>query len=182
MVAGDAGGAINPFNGEGISYGYETGRIAACFVGEALVANDATELRGYEEQLQENYGLFYRTASVAMRAMGRPEVMRKLVSTGMHSRTLMEWVLRIMSNQLRPDEIAPAELAYRAISRLARTPASTGQRRRQVEAATAFAADAAAAIVASISPSPWASEQNITSYGLGGSAIPRSSISWKKRA
>ena len=29
LVVGDAGGAINPFNGEGIAYAYETGRLAA---------------------------------------------------------------------------------------------------------------------------------------------------------
>ena len=29
LVTGDAGGAINPFNGEGIAYAYETGRMAA---------------------------------------------------------------------------------------------------------------------------------------------------------
>ena len=33
--------------------------------------------------------------------------MRALVGTGMHSRTLMEWVLRIMANLLRPDELGP---------------------------------------------------------------------------
>ena len=37
LVVGDAGGSINPFNGEGIAYGYETGRLAAAFVGEALL-------------------------------------------------------------------------------------------------------------------------------------------------
>ena len=29
----------------------------------------------------------------------------------------MEWVLRIMANLLRPDEIGPAEAAYRAVGR-----------------------------------------------------------------
>jgi flavin-dependent dehydrogenase len=29
LPVGDAGGTINPFNGEGIAYGYETGRLAA---------------------------------------------------------------------------------------------------------------------------------------------------------
>ena len=36
LIAGDAGGAINPFNGEGIAYGYETGRLAAAALGHAL--------------------------------------------------------------------------------------------------------------------------------------------------
>ena len=36
LVVGDAAGSINPFNGEGIAYGYETGRLAAACVGRAL--------------------------------------------------------------------------------------------------------------------------------------------------
>ena len=28
----------------------------------------------------------------------------------------MEWVLRIMANLLRPDELGPAEAAYRAVA------------------------------------------------------------------
>ena len=36
LVVGDAAGSINPFNGEGIAYGYETGRLAAASLGEAL--------------------------------------------------------------------------------------------------------------------------------------------------
>ncbi len=55
-----------------------------------------------------------------MKIIGRPELMRALVSTGMRSRTLMEWVLRIMANLLRPDELGPAEAAYRAVAALAR--------------------------------------------------------------
>ena len=30
----------------------------------------------------------------------------------------MEWVLRIMANLLRPDEIGPAEAAYKVVERL----------------------------------------------------------------
>ena len=38
----------------------------------------------------------------------------------MQSRSLMEWVLRIMANLLRPDELGPAEAAYRAVAAIAR--------------------------------------------------------------
>jgi len=42
------------------------------------------------------------------------------VTTGMRNRTLMEWVMRIMANLLRPDELGPAEAAYRAVAAIAR--------------------------------------------------------------
>ena len=55
-----------------------------------------------------------------MKIIGRPELMRALVGTGMRSRSLMEWVLRIMANLLRPDELGPAEAAYRMVAAIAR--------------------------------------------------------------
>jgi menaquinone-9 beta-reductase len=32
----------------------------------------------------------------------------------------MEWVLRIMANLLRPEEVGPAEAAYKALAAIAR--------------------------------------------------------------
>lgn len=120
LVIGDASGAINPFNGEGIAYAYETGRLAASVLGEALHVGDPSLLRRYPEQLQLTYGLYYRVARVFVRAIGKPAVMRTLATTGMQSRTLMEWVLRIMANMLRPDEIGPAEAAYKMVAAVVR--------------------------------------------------------------
>jgi len=120
LGVGDAGGTINPFNGEGISCAYETGRLAAEVVGAAIETGDATVLATYEQRLQETYGLYYKVARAFVKIIGRPQLMRALVGTGMHSRTLMEWVLRIMANLLRPDELGPAEAAYRAVAAIAR--------------------------------------------------------------
>ncbi|MBW3614339.1 MAG: hypothetical protein KY439_03400, partial [Actinobacteria bacterium] len=77
-------------------------------------------LQTYDSQLQATYGLYYKVARAFVKIIGRPELMRALVSTGMHSRTLMEWVLRIMANLLRPNELGPAEAAYRALAAIAR--------------------------------------------------------------
>ncbi len=109
---------INPFNGEGIAYGYETGRIAAEVLHQALVSEDAGALRAYEQRLEAEYGLYYRVARAFVRAIGRPQVMRACTVTGMYSRPVMEWVLRIMSNMLRPDELGPAEAAYKVLAAL----------------------------------------------------------------
>ena len=48
--------------------------------------------------------------------IGNPALMRELTRVGMQSRTLMEWVLRIMANLLREDELGPAEAAYKAVA------------------------------------------------------------------
>jgi geranylgeranyl reductase family protein len=133
LVVGDAGGSINPFNGEGITYGYETGRMAAQVLHEALSSGDAAVLSLYEERLQAEYGLYYRVARAFVRAISRPQVMRACTATGMQSRSLMEWLLRIMSNLLRPEELGPAEAAYKAIAAIARakTPSELKQAQRQ---------------------------------------------------
>ena len=117
LVAGDASGAINPFNGEGIAYAYETGRMAAEALDEALRTGDGLALARYPERLEEVYGLYFRVARMFVRAIGNPAVMSELTRIGMHSKTLMEWVLRIMSNLLRPEELGPAEAVYRLLEK-----------------------------------------------------------------
>ena len=52
LITGDAGGAINPFNGEGIAYGYETGRLAAAALGHALTVRARRALRDYDRELR----------------------------------------------------------------------------------------------------------------------------------
>ena len=116
LVAGDAAGSVNPFNGEGISLAYETGRLAAGAVSAAITTGDGLALARYPEQLEEIYGLYWKVARAFVRAIGNPAVMRELTRVGMQSRPLMEWVLRIMANLLRPDELGPAEAAYKMVA------------------------------------------------------------------
>ncbi len=120
LVVGDAAGSVNPFNGEGIDYAYETAHTAADVVHQALVDGDASALQRYPRALDEAYGQYFKVARLFARVIGRPTLMRELTRVGMHSRTLMEWVLRIMANLLRPDEVGPAEAAYKAAAALAR--------------------------------------------------------------
>jgi len=120
IVVGDAAGSINPFNGEGIDYAYETGRMAAGLVSEALSTGSGRPLWGYPAMLDEEYGLYFKVARLFVKAIGRPALMREMTRVGMHSRTLMEWVLRIMANLLRPDELGAAEAVYKVAAGLAR--------------------------------------------------------------
>jgi flavin-dependent dehydrogenase len=120
LVVGDAAGSVNPFNGEGIDYAYETGRMAADVVHVALAAGDPTALQRYPKLLDDEYGQYFKVARLFARVIGRPVLMRELTRAGMNSRTLMEWVLRIMANLLRPDELGPAEAAYKAAAAIVR--------------------------------------------------------------
>jgi menaquinone-9 beta-reductase len=116
LLAGDAAGTINPFNGEGIAYGYETGRLAAACIGTALSGRGPAALEDYEERLQAAYGLYYEVARHFIGLISRPRIMQACVATGMRSRGVMETLLRIMANLMRPDETGPAEALYRALA------------------------------------------------------------------
>ena len=120
IAIGDAAGSINPFNGEGIDYAYETGRMAAELIDEALEIGSAMPLARYPDLLEAEYGLYFRVARAFAHIIGQPALMQQLTRVGMQSQTLMEWVLRIMANLLRPDELGPAEAAYKAVATIAR--------------------------------------------------------------
>jgi geranylgeranyl reductase family protein len=120
VVVGDAVGAINPWNGEGIAYAYETGRMAADHVHRALASGDLGLLQRYPQDLEDTYGLYYRMARIFVKAIGYPQVMWTLAHVGLRSRPLMEWVLKVMANLLEPDELHLGERAYRMLERLVR--------------------------------------------------------------
>ena len=120
VIVGDAAGSINPFNGEGIDYAYETGRLAASLVAECVAVDGSYPLQRYPEILEEQYGLYFKVARLFAQVIGRPALMRELTRVGMRSRTLMDWVLRIMANLLRDDELGAAEAVYRSAAMLAR--------------------------------------------------------------
>ncbi len=64
ITIGDAAGAINPWNGEGISYAYETGRIAADYVGQSLGTGDFGLIRRYPQHHEDEYGHYYKMARI----------------------------------------------------------------------------------------------------------------------
>ena len=120
LVIGDAAGSVNPFNGEGIDYAYETARMAATVLHDALRSGDASALQQYPTLLDDEYGQYFKVARLFARVIGRPALMRELSRVGINSRPLIEWVLRIMANLLRPDEKGPAEVAYAMAARIVR--------------------------------------------------------------
>jgi geranylgeranyl reductase family protein len=122
VLVGDAAGAVNPFNGEGIDYAYETGRVAAGLIADALVADDPDALAAYEDLLAAEYAAYHRVARIFVSAIGNPSVMRTLTTVGMRSRPLMEWVLKVMANLLEPEERGMAEKVYVAIERAVEMP------------------------------------------------------------
>ena len=98
VVTGDAAGMINPCNGEGIAYGYETGRIAGRHIDEALRNGSSPTLSGYTDELKQTYGPYYRLGRRFVRLIGHPAVMERLVSVGMRSKSVMSFALTLLAN------------------------------------------------------------------------------------
>ncbi len=121
ITIGDAAGAINPWNGEGISYAYETGRIAADYVGQSLGTGDFGLIRRYPQHLEDEYGLYYKMARIFVKLIGYPTVMRTLAHTGLRNRSLMEWTLKVMANLLDEDDKDMGERVYDALAAVVRT-------------------------------------------------------------
>ncbi len=112
LVVGDAGGVINPFNGEGIAYALETAELACDVLGKAL-QSDASALARYPELLDAHYARYYRTARAFVRLIGHPKIMRTMSAVGMRSRPFMQGILAVMANLLVPDTRKPENIAYK---------------------------------------------------------------------
>ena len=119
LTIGDAAGTVNPFNGEGIAYGYETGRLAASVIGDALLNDDASLLPLYDDLLESAYGDYYKVARAFVRVISEPKILSVCVGVGMRVEPLMTTLLAIMANLMRNDKRGPAEVGYQALLRLA---------------------------------------------------------------
>ena len=126
LLAGDAGGMVNPFNGEGIAYAMEAGEIAARVITQALSrqAWQDTErvLRTYPQALNDAYGGYYALGRLFVRAIGRPELMKFATRHGMRRPTAMRFVLKLLANLTDPRGGDAADRVINAMSRL--TPAA----------------------------------------------------------
>jgi flavin-dependent dehydrogenase len=126
LLAGDASGMVNPFNGEGIAYAMEAGEIAARVVTQALSrrAWQDTErvLRTYPQALNDAYGGYYALGRLFVRAIGRPELMKFATRHGMRRPTAMRFVLKLLANLTDPRGGDAADRVINAMSRL--TPAA----------------------------------------------------------
>jgi geranylgeranyl reductase family protein len=106
LLVGDAGGMVNPFNGEGIAYAMESGEMAAEVITQALSrrTTDAREraLLGYPTALDERYGGYYTLGRVFVRAIGHPQVMQVATRHGLPRPTLMRFTLKLLANLTDP--------------------------------------------------------------------------------
>ncbi len=125
LLVGDAGGMVNPFNGEGIAYAMESGEILARTVAQALARARRAEtervLAGYPRALNQAYGGYYAVGRVFSKAIGRPGLMRFATKHSMSRPALMGFALKLLAN-LTDQPGDAADRLVNGLSKLAPNP------------------------------------------------------------
>ena len=98
LVIGDAGGLVNPFNGEGISYAMETGKLAAELVYESLAKGRPGLAHVYPTLVHQRYGKYYFMGNTFVKLIGNPKAMRFATDHGLHREWLMRFAMRMLAN------------------------------------------------------------------------------------
>jgi geranylgeranyl reductase family protein len=119
LLVGDAGGVVNPFNGEGIAYAMETGELAADVVNQALRRGDERVFARYPSELKARYGGYYTLGRVFVHAIGNPHVMKIATKYGLPRPTLMRFTLKLLANLTDPRGGDAMDRVINAMSRLA---------------------------------------------------------------
>ena len=126
LLAGDAAGMVNPFNGEGIAYAMESGEILARTIAQALARPTREQaervLRGYPQALRDAYGGYYALGRVFVQLIGRPQLMRFATRHGMSRPALMRFALKLLANLTDPRGGDAADRLINGMTRLAPNP------------------------------------------------------------
>ena len=106
LLIGDAAGAVNPFNGEGIAYAMESGLLAAEVAVQALARPEGPQreraLQAYPEAMKAAYGGYYTLGRVFVQLIGNPKVMQLATRHGLPHPLLMKFTLKLLANLTDP--------------------------------------------------------------------------------
>ena len=106
LLVGDAAGAVNPFNGEGIAYAMESGRLAAEIAVQALARPEGAQrervLQTYPTEMKARYGGYYSLGRVFVTMIGNPQVMAVATKYGLPRPLLMKFTLKLLANLTDP--------------------------------------------------------------------------------
>jgi geranylgeranyl reductase family protein len=106
LLVGDAGGMVNPFNGEGIAYAMESGELAARSILQALARPTAAGrervLQGYPVALKESYGGYYTLGRTFVKLIGNPSFMKFATRHGIKRPAVMRMTMKLLGNLTEP--------------------------------------------------------------------------------
>ncbi len=123
LLVGDAGGMVNPFNGEGIAYAMESGRLAAEVIAQGFArqtdAGREKVLQSYPTVMKDALGGYYTLGRGFATMIGNPEIMRLAVKYGLPRTTMMKFLLKIMANLAEPHGGDAGDRLINALSKMA---------------------------------------------------------------
>jgi menaquinone-9 beta-reductase len=126
LLAGDSGGMVNPFNGEGIAYALEAGEIAARTIVQALArptaAGAETVLHTYPRQLKYAWGGYDTLGRTFVHAIGHPTFMRFATRHGVKRPYVMRFTMKLLGNLTEPKGGDAVDRLLNALSKM--TPAA----------------------------------------------------------
>ncbi len=106
LLVGDAGGMVNPFNGEGIDYALEAAHVAAEVIVQALGRPEGVQrervLHNYPELLDQMYGGYFTLGRWFAKLVGSPAFMEAATKYGLPRKNLMRFTLKLMANLTDP--------------------------------------------------------------------------------
>jgi flavin-dependent dehydrogenase len=120
LVVGDAAGAVNPMNGEGIAYAIETGEMAAELLHEALVKDRPGLTMAYPQALRERYGRYFHLGRGFARLVGKPEIMGPATKYLLPNPKVMGFAMRMMANLTDGRDGDAQDKLFYVLERLAR--------------------------------------------------------------
>lgn len=119
IVVGDAAGAVNPFNGEGIAYAMETGRLAARAADVALASGDPRDVRLYVDLAREAYEGYFIMGRVFTRLLGKGQTMGLLTKYALPNDVMMKFAFKILGNLTDPRDGDAYDRVIHALARIA---------------------------------------------------------------
>ncbi|WP_136519125.1 MULTISPECIES: geranylgeranyl reductase family protein [Cellulomonas] len=123
LLAGDAAGMVSPFNGEGIAYGLQAGRVAADAIAQGLARGSAAgrerALASYQARMKDDLGGYYTLGRVFVRLIEHPQVMRVCTRYGLPRPLLMRFVLKLLSDCYEPRGGDAVDRVIAALARIA---------------------------------------------------------------
>lgn len=102
LLVGDAAGMVSPYDGEGISWGLESGTWAGEVVAAAKAAGFGTTageqaLQGYHWRVKAEVGRYYRGGAAFTKLMGNPTVLAACLKYGLPRDSVMRVVNKMMA-------------------------------------------------------------------------------------
>ncbi|MGO8728859.1 MAG: geranylgeranyl reductase family protein [Streptosporangiaceae bacterium] len=126
LLAGDAGGMVNPFNGEGIAYAMESGEIAARIITQALARPTAASaervLQSYPQALKDAYGGYYTLGRLFVELIGKPSFMKFATRHGIKRPAVMRFTMKFLGNLTETHGGDAVDRLINAVSKM--TPAA----------------------------------------------------------